>query len=328
MTQARDIKKYAAQPAHSPKCPYCSAKNVIKAGKRKAKRKSVQRYQCTTCLRTFSKQPLKRTSYPTKVILTAVSMYNLGYTLEETRAKIRTRFKMDPKVPTIHLWLKRYKNICTFHNLRKKYQIDPKDIIFSKKFYHQQVYEFKYHKLKLNILGKQYPNLKSYLTNLPKELDNRMFKDGLRCSDFPFELKFKKPKITKYTTNNATKIARFGLELAKTNRERHQAIEDFFLINDSATVAVEIPVFLTHKEARSYGISIPKTLTGHIDILQVRSNRIHILDYKPEAKSDKLAKEQLTLYALALGKRTRIPPKKMTCAYFDENSYFQFTPVL
>jgi predicted RNA-binding Zn-ribbon protein involved in translation (DUF1610 family) len=309
------------------KCPYCGSKKVIKSGKRKTRRKISQRYQCTACLRTFSIQSLKRVSYPPKVILTAISLYNQGYTLKETRAKIRTRFKMDPKEPTIHLWPARYKNICTFYNLRKKYQIDPKDIIFSKKFYHQQVYEFKYHKLKLNIIGKQYPTLKSYLLSLTsKGIDNRLFKEGLRCSDFPLELNIKGQSLKKIPTNNATKIARFGLELANTNRERHQAIENFFLINDSATIAIEIPVFLTPKEARTLGIPIPKTLTGHIDLLQVRSNRIHILDYKPDAKNDKLAREQLTLYALALGKRTNIPPKKMTCAYFDENAYFQFTP--
>jgi predicted RNA-binding Zn-ribbon protein involved in translation (DUF1610 family) len=333
MTRASNAKKPAgSKPTDKQnqiqKCPYCGSKEVIKSGKRRTRRKISQRYQCTTCLRTFSIQPLERVSYPPKVILTAISLYNQGYTLKETRDKIRIRFKMDPKEPTIHLWLTRYKDICTFKYLRKRYKIDPQDIIQRKKFYHPQPYLFRVHTLKLNIQGKQYPNLKSYLINLPKELDNRMFKDGLRCSDFPFELNFPKPRITKYTTNNATKIARFGLELARTNRERHQAIEDFFLINDSATVAVEIPVFLTLKEARSYGISIPKTLTGHIDILQVRRNRIHILDYKPDAQSDKLAQEQLTLYTLALGKRTRIPPKKMACAYFDENGYFQFTRIL
>jgi hypothetical protein len=309
------------------KCPYCGSKNVIKSGKRKTKRKIIQRYQCTACTRTFSIQPLERVSYPPKVILTAISLYNQGFALKETRAKIHTRFKMDPREPTIHLWLTRYKDICTFFPLRKKYQIDPKDIILSKKFHHQQVYEFKCHKLKLNIHGKQYPTLKSYLSNLPKELDNKLFKDGLRCSDFPFNLNFPKPRITRYTTNNAIKIARFGQELAKTNRERHQAIEDFFLINDSATIAVEIPVFLTPKEARFYKISIPRTLTGHIDILQVRRNRIHILDFKPEAETDKKAAQQLALYALALRNRTKIPPKKMICAYFDENGYFQFTPI-
>jgi len=71
-----------------------------------------------------------------------------------------------------------------------------------------------------------------------------------------------------------------------------------------------------------------KTLTGHIDVLQVRNNRIHILDYKPEAQSDKQAVEQLTLYALALGNRTKIPPRNIICGYFDENGYFQFKPSL
>jgi hypothetical protein len=52
------------------------------------------------------------------------------------------------------------------------------------------------------------------------------------------------------------------------------------------------------------------------------------MDYKPDAQSDKSAQEQLTLYALALGKRTRIPPKKISCAYFDENGYFQFIPTI
>ena len=52
------------------------------------------------------------------------------------------------------------------------------------------------------------------------------------------------------------------LELAKTKSERHQKIEEFFLINDSATVAVEVPVYLTEKES-----GIKKPLTGHIDLI-------------------------------------------------------------
>jgi hypothetical protein len=314
--------------AHSPKpvCPYCGkSKKVIRYGLRRR----AQQFFCKYCNRSFIPKPLPRVVYPPKIILSAISTYNLGHTLKDTAKIINRRFKSHLSTSTIHSWFVRYTDICTFASLRKHYTIDPKDIIFSKKFYHQQVYEFKFHKLKLNIMGKQYPTLKSYLLSLTsKGIDNKFFKEGLRCSDFPGELNLGPQRTNKVSSNNATKIARFGLELAKTNRERHQAIEDFFLINDSATVAVEIPVFLTHKEARSYGISIPKTLTGHIDILQVRRNRIHILDYKPDAQSDKLAQEQLTLYALALGKRTRIPPKKMTCAYFDENGYFQFKPIL
>ncbi|UCG68451.1 MAG: PD-(D/E)XK nuclease family protein [Thermoplasmata archaeon] len=155
-------------------------------------------------------------------------------------------------------------------------------------------------------------------------LNNSMFWEGPRCSSFPGRLNLPNPIIKNIKNNNATNIAKYGLELANSNHERHQVIEDFFLVNDSATIATEIPVYLTPKEARSFNISIPRTLTGHIDILQVRSNKVYIMDYKPDAESDKSALEQLTLYAFALCTRTDTPLNKITCAYFDENGYFQF----
>ena len=50
------------------------------------------------------------------------------------------------------------------------------------------------------------------------------------------------------------------------------------------------------------------------------------LDYKPDAKkTDKSSAEQLFLYALAIHKRTGIPMRRIVCAYFDENNYFQLT---
>ena len=106
-----------------------------------------------------------------------------------------------------------------------------------------------------------------------------------------------------------------ALELAKTRSERHQKIEEFFLTNDSATIAVEVPVYLTES-------GFKKPLTGHIDLIQVRSNRIHILDYKPDKSGNVI--NQLQLYAKCLKKRTGLP--NITCAYFDENAYFQFMP--
>ena len=44
---------------------------------------------------------------------------------------------------------------------------------------------------------------------------------------------------------------------------------------------------------------IPKLITGHIDLVQIRNGQVHILDYKPNAAKEKPI-EQLTLYALAL----------------------------
>ncbi|UCE39159.1 MAG: PD-(D/E)XK nuclease family protein [Thermoplasmata archaeon] len=106
------------------------------------------------------------------------------------------------------------------------------------------------------------------------------------------------------------------------------------LINDSATVANEIPVFLypneiKQKQEKVMGIKLSDTLTGHIDILQVRFNNIHVLDFKPGAKKgDRRAAEQVFLYALALSKRTNIPLDNFICAYFDDLNYYQFKPTV
>ena len=184
--------------------------------------------------------------------------------------------------------------------------------------------------MKTNFSKRFFPQLKTYITSITKVpyfIPESAFKAGPRCSQLRVDLK--PQKTTKH--NNAPKLAELALTLAKTNRERHQVIENFFLANDSTTVAIEVPVYikpeeLTTQDQKDYGITLDEPLSGHIDILQVRFNKIHILDYKPDAKrSDKSAAEQLFLYALALSKRTKIPLDKFICAYFDKNNYYEFT---
>ena len=103
-------------------------------------------------------------------------------------------------------------------------------------------------------------------------------------------------------------------------------IENFFLINDSATIAIEIPVYLLPIEAKKFNIPLNKPLTGHIDILQLRQNKIHILDYKLDIIFDKTTQIQLLLYAFLLSKRMNIPLANINCAYFDDKNHFQFSP--
>lgn len=105
------------------------------------------------------------------------------------------------------------------------------------------------------------------------------------------------------------------------------------LINDSVTVAVEIPVFLTEADleyyrSRRFDLSFEcSVVTGHIDVLQIRNGHIHILDYKPEAQKETHAHVQLTIYALALARRTGLPLKFFKCGWFDEKDYFEFFPL-
>ena len=318
---------YPPSPNKKPTCTKCRSTNVIKSGIRYAKMKSVQRYLCKSCNTIFSPQPLARTAYPTHVILNAISTYNLGYTLEETRKIIRKRFKVDPREPTILSWLNRYQDTCTFVNLRKRYFLDPQSSIKSKKFHHVQVYDLKYHQLKLNFAAKKFPQLRKYITEIFDNCPNNLFRaETPRCSSFKIHIK--PTRITKH--NNAPRLAAFAQNLARSNTERHEKVEYFMLVNDSATISTELPIFLhpdelTKEQKEVYEISIQDTLTGHIDIVQVRYNNIHVLDYKPDAKiADQSAAEQVFLYALALSKRTKIPIEKFTCAYFDEDNYYQF----
>ena len=108
------------------------------------------------------------------------------------------------------------------------------------------------------------------------------------------------------------------------------------LLNDSVTVAVEVPIVLTAKDIRHYqeklGFDIPFILptggviTGHIDFVQIRNGMIHILDYKPGAKTDKPI-EQLTIYALALSRLTGIRLFHFKCAWFDGEHFYEFYPL-
>ena len=65
------------------KCPYCFSANYKKRGFRQKKLEQVQLYQCLDCRKTFTRQITKGKHYPLPVMLDAISLYNLGYSLEQ-----------------------------------------------------------------------------------------------------------------------------------------------------------------------------------------------------------------------------------------------------
>jgi ATP-dependent exoDNAse (exonuclease V) beta subunit len=69
-------------------------------------------------------------------------------------------------------------------------------------------------------------------------------------------------------------------------------------------------------------------ISGHVDVLQVRHDKIYILDFKPKAHKENEQKvaSQLFWYAIGLSFRTTIPLKKFVCAWFDEQAYYEFVP--
>jgi len=264
---------------------------------------------------------MPRRHYPPSIILNAITEYNLGKTILEVKACLLQRFKKDVPQSTIHAWLTQFKDVCTFLRYRKKYSISEKETIITHVFAHRQEYKFAFHRLKTNILCKiNFPGMRRYLWDIREHCPRSLFinADNSRCSEVTLHnIKF---SIMHELENQAVLLARLGMVLAKKATERHQVIQRFMLANDTATIAVEVPVYLYPNEALDLGLTSP--LTGHIDLLQVRCGCLYILDYKPDAKHETKAKYQIYLYARALSVRTGISMDKIRLGYFDDKDYY------
>ena len=326
------------------KCPNCGNKNILKKGIRKNKLQNIQKYCCKACGKFFTAEETKHKTYPIKIILNAISYYNLGYTQKQTSAKIDEKFKINLPQKTISNWLNEYKQICTFSRSRKQAikHYSPKNIIKKQTLHHIQPYIFKCHNAKLNIAVKENPQfaaLKDYIEKInSKQFPHRIFTYHQKNSgkSRASQIKFDYLRIKTRDKNNlANKLAKLALQTITNNKQRHEAVQNFFLTNDSTTIAAEVPVYLTNWDAGYYknqkGFSFPLSnyttpITGHIDILQIRNGLIHILDYKPNAKNQSPI-EQLTIYALALSRKLNLPLYHFKCAWFDESNYFEFFPL-
>ena len=309
------------RPVSEALCPHCG-KPGIKSGSRSTKRGRIPRLYCRPCHRRFCASPVPRKHYSAPTVLEAVTAYNFGRTLHETQRHIACRFRTTVPTSTIHSWLGHFASLCTFSRYRKRYTFSEEETIRSRTFSHKQEYKFRFHRLKANILAKhRFPSIRRYLWHIAENCPNELFQDsGARCSDG--NLPNLALRLVRKETN-AVPLAQLGLVLARNRRGRHEAIQRFMLANDSATIAVELPVYLFPLEAPD--LKLADVLTGHIDVLQIRSDKVWILDYKPEAQRETRAKYQLYLYARALSVRTKIPLSRFGLAYFDDKDYFEVT---
>jgi hypothetical protein len=298
-----------------------------------------QRYGCNACGCTFTAGVTKHSSYPVKLIMEGISCYNLGYSARKTISYLRHRFNLPVPEKTFRRWYAAHKPLCTYHTIRARIQqhYSPRELVEKRPLQHRQVYLYQLHHGKLDLLfslprHRAYQSLKDYLFTVPRpDFPHHFFTTDTsdRSSNYPTLLSTRVTRRESY----ATELAALALQVATSNKKRHDAIERFMLLNDSATIAVEVPIYLTPEDFaifRAQGFTFPfgnKPITGHIDLLQVRSGYVRILDYKPNAKAEKHMVTQLTIYALALSRRTGIPVKSFSCAWFDKNNYFEFFPL-
>jgi len=388
--QARMTEKLVIESFH---CPYCGSTKFVKRGFRQKKREKIQLYLCSSCQKTFTPYSTKGKRYPMEVVIDAISIYNLGYSLEQTcqlvvqrqRDKgteghvIKDNGNIGIGASTLTDWLSEFAELCRFSRMRafvlKKYS--PKDMVISATLAHRQLYRFRFHRAKCELVIKddfkhrRFGPLQEFLEMVPSECPHQYFQKGLRASEAP--LTFSKTQmIVRAKQNYANKLCTFALQGVKERKGRHEALQKFMLCNDSVTVATEVPVYITRDDIehlktqlgfqifnkqdsakRHSGeepnattpesdsgqarmtknttpiaeiVTLPKLITGHIDILQIRNGQIHILDFKPHAQKERPI-EQLTLYAMALSRLTGLRLFEFKCAWFDEKDYFEFYPL-
>ena len=160
---------------------------------------------------------------------------------------------------------------------------------------------------------------------MEKRFPHRIFENDDRCSQVKVDIN----TMRKDRNNNACRLAELAMGAVTDNRKRHDVVEEFMLANDTATVAVEVPVWFWENKIFNFDTGkMGVGICGHIDILQLKWREIYVLDFKPEAAKEKEEKvcSQLYLYARGLSFRTGIPLKRFRCAWFDENDYFEFEP--
>jgi len=324
-------------------CPYCAGKDVVRRGLRKKKYETAQLYLCNACQKTFTGQKVKGKSFPLRVIFEGLSLYNTGYSLEESCRRLKEQFGLDIKASTLSDWIKEFEPLCRYSRLRpyglKLYS--PNQVIQTAHLFHRQVYDLSVHRAKLALLLQEYKNnkfdnLREFLEAIQNECPHQFFQDGARSSEQKAEFDLNEVRISE-KKNFACRLAELALQAVNDNKERHKALQRFMLCNDSVTVAVEVPVYMDDLDVmhmqEELGFKIPikldKVLTGHIDILQIRNGAVHILDYKPNASAGKKAAAvtQLTIYALALSRLTGLRLFDFKCAWFDENAYYEFFPL-
>ncbi len=258
-------------------CPYCASENFVKRGVRKKKKETVQLYLCKDCERTFTPGAIKGKHYPMPVILDAISLYHLGYSLEKaTKIASEIQLKNEKQEQeeqgtkgqaiksgnvgsgTLSNWLKQYKSVCAYSRMRefgmKMYK--PEDVIISATLAHRQLYRFRYHQAKTRLIleedfkHRKFRSIKEFLELVPAECPHQYFSDEAeRASEKPIFFS-KTDMIVRSKQNYATKLAEFVLGSVKEPKERHDALQRFMLANDSVTIATEVPIYLRREDLK------------------------------------------------------------------------------
>lgn len=127
-------------------CPYCQGKNFVKCGKRSKKHEFIQIHFCKKCQKKFTTGVTKHKTFPLRLILDSMTLYNRLNTFEESAHQVSEKYGLNVSFQNISNWVSDFKEYLPFLRIRefveKKYA--KKDILVESKMFHGQVYDFKW----------------------------------------------------------------------------------------------------------------------------------------------------------------------------------------
>ena len=108
----------AKRPGH---CPHCAGTKLTRKGTRAKRLETVQLWQCRSCSRVFTPAPaeLRNKTYPLRLILDGVTFYNLGYSLTQAAAKLKSRHGSRVPPSTLAAWNAEHRELATYARLRE-----------------------------------------------------------------------------------------------------------------------------------------------------------------------------------------------------------------
>jgi hypothetical protein len=185
-------------------------------------------------------------------------------------------------------------------------------------------YRYRVCPTKLVTWGGRLAGIAEYLSSLFTDCPNHFFMEGPRISAQKWAC-LPSPLAEAYAELSTVAHSALGNRRYKS---AHDEVEVALLENDASTLATEVPVWLEPAELGVYASAFlpPGCLTGHIDIVRVKSDMIEVWDYKPDTQSTETVGPQVALYAVALSIRTGIALRNFLCGYFDASSSFCFLP--
>ncbi len=126
-------------------------------------------------------------------------------------------------------------------------------------------------------------------------------------------------KIKRFDSNS--KLSLYAQRVFESYKESgfrgepgHEPILKNILIKDKDSIAIEVPIW---KEEEN------KTITGHIDLIQIENDAVKVIDYKPEGKF-LLSLPQVAMYGFLFKSRLNI--KTVKCVSFNKEEVWEYDP--